>query len=301
MIIISAGEIAALATATVWAVSCQLHASATRILGVPGVTLLRLPYGIALLGVMCLIMGVPAVFDPQIIMFLLCSAFFGVALCDTSFYRAVQIIGPRLGTLLQSMSACITAILGYLVLGEQIGVIGALGIGVAVFGVFFVLADGGNLTVTYKGQLSARELLAGAGMALFSALTLAISFILLKQAMLLGSSALWAAFLRLIFGGVMLLVFYSSRGWLHNIWSTFATSKRSWLYLGIGGLFSNFGIWMSGVAVQNTEAGIAATIIALEPVIIIPINAAFEKRMPSARAIAGTIIAFGGIAILFMR
>lgn len=295
------GESAALVTAVVWALSSQFHASATRLLGVPGVTLLRVPYNIFLLLIAFALLRPASLFNAQIFMYLAVSAFFGVALCDTSFYKAVHIIGPRLGCLVQSLSACTTALLGYLVLGESIGAVGAVGIGIAIFGVFFVLADGGNLTVTHQGALDRRSLLQGAALAFFSAIMLSLSMIFLKQALLLGVSPLMAGIVRLSIGGLILAAFYGSRGWLKNIWSTFTGTPASWKFMLIGGFFGTMGVWMSGVAMNFTEAGVAATIIALEPVMIIPVSAVYERKIPSLRAVFGTLIAFAGVAVLIMR
>ncbi len=61
------------------------------------------------------------------------------------------------------------------------------------------------------------------------------------------------------------------------------------------------GIWLSLVAVQNTRLGIASTLMALPPVLLIPLEfAAFRQRV-SRRGIAGTVVALGGVALLFWR
>lgn len=295
------GESAALVTAVVWAASSQFHGTATKYLGVGGVTLLRIPYNLLLLTALFALLRPANVFDSEIAVYLVLSAFFGVALCDTSFYKAVHMIGPRLGCLVQSLSACTTALLGYLMLGESIGLVGSLGIGVAIFGVFFVLAEGGGITLTHRGETESRELFQGAALAFFSAVMLSLSMIFLKEALLRGSTPLFASIVRLIAGGAMLLAFYGYRGWLKKIWVTAKNTPASWKYMLIGGIFGTTGIWSSAVAMGNTAAGVAATIISLEPVMIIPINAFYEGKKPSMRAIFGTIIAFCGVAILIMR
>ena len=61
------------------------------------------------------------------------------------------------------------------------------------------------------------------------------------------------------------------------------------------------GIWLSLVAVQNARLGIASTLMALPPVLLIPLEfAAFRQRV-SRRAIAGTVVALAGVALLFWR
>lgn len=295
------GEAAALLTAVVWAISSQFHATATRLLGVGGVTLLRIPYHVLLLLTVYIIIRPQNTFSLEAALYIVAGAFCGIVFCDTAFYKAVDMLGPRLGCLLQSTSSCFTAIMGYVFLGESIGVIGALGIGVAIFGVFFVLADGGNLTVTHSGQTGKKELLHGAALGIFSAVALAGSLICTKQAILLGMAPLVTGIFRLFCGGLMLGAFFTYKGWVPKIWGTFTHTPMGWKFLLLGGLFSVTGVWMSGEAVKYAEAGVAATIIALEPVMIIPVNAIYERKIPGMRAIIGTFIAFGGIAMLMMR
>lgn len=295
------GEAAALLTAIVWAGSSQFHGVATRLIGVGGVTLLRIPYNIVLLAIIFLLLRPENVFSPEAVAYIAAAALFGIAFCDTSFYQAVYLIGPRLSCLVQSMSSCFTAILAYMILGESIGLVGALGIAVAVFGIFFVLAEGGNLRVTHAGQSSNRDLLRGVAMGFFSAIMLAASLICTKQALLSGVSPIMSGVMRLTFGGLMLGGYFLCKGRIGKIWSTFRYTPASWKYMLIGGFLTSIGVWMSGEAVKYTEAGVAATIIALEPVMIIPINAIYERKKPSARAIIGTFIAFSGIAVLVTR
>lgn len=294
------GEIAALITAICWSFSSQFNGTATRYVSVPTVTLLRIPYNFVLIGLVYVAVRPTGILNLEIIFYLLASAIFGVAICDTTFYKAVSILGPRLGCLVQSTSSCMTALLAYLFFGEIIGLYGALGIGIALFGVFFVMADGGNIAVMPSGG-GRKELIRGTGIALISAITFALNLLCAKQAMLLGASPLGASLVRLCFGGAILLLFCCWRGWLGGIWGGFVNSRMAWKYMLIGGFFTALGIWMASEAMKYAEAGVAATIMALEPVLIIPINSVIEKRKPNARAIIGTIIAFCGITILIMR
>jgi drug/metabolite transporter (DMT)-like permease len=57
---------------------------------------------------------------------------------------------------------------------------------------------------------------------------------------------------------------------------------------------------MSLVAVKNTEAGIAAAIMATVPVLVIPLVIIVYKEKVSIRAIFGAILASAGVAILFV-
>jgi len=60
------------------------------------------------------------------------------------------------------------------------------------------------------------------------------------------------------------------------------------------------GVWMSMVAVQNAPVGIASTLMALPPILLIPLSAwAFGERI-TGRAVVGTAVALGGAALIFL-
>jgi drug/metabolite transporter (DMT)-like permease len=59
------------------------------------------------------------------------------------------------------------------------------------------------------------------------------------------------------------------------------------------------GIWLSLVAVQNARLGIASTLMALPPVLLIPIEYVVYKQKISRRGIVGTAVAITGVALIF--
>jgi drug/metabolite transporter (DMT)-like permease len=61
------------------------------------------------------------------------------------------------------------------------------------------------------------------------------------------------------------------------------------------------GVWLSMYAVQNARLGIASTLMALPPVLLIPIEWALFGQRVSTRGIVGTLIAFSGVALIFMN
>jgi drug/metabolite transporter (DMT)-like permease len=74
-----------------------------------------------------------------------------------------------------------------------------------------------------------------------------------------------------------------------------------WATLGATLLGPVTGIWLSLVAVRHTETGIAATLMATTPILILPLLAVVEKERVSARAIVGTVISVIGVALLFLH
>jgi drug/metabolite transporter (DMT)-like permease len=68
----------------------------------------------------------------------------------------------------------------------------------------------------------------------------------------------------------------------------------------LGAFFGPFlGVSLSLVAVQHIETGVAATIMALTPILILPVARWVRKEHVSGRATLGAMIAVAGTAVLF--
>lgn len=68
-----------------------------------------------------------------------------------------------------------------------------------------------------------------------------------------------------------------------------------------GAIFGPYlGVWLSLVAVQKTYIGIASTLMALPPIILLPFSHWLFKEKITLRAIFGTIIAIIGVALIFL-
>ncbi|WMW65302.1 DMT family transporter [Nitratidesulfovibrio liaohensis] len=314
---IGTGELAALSTAALWAVSCQIHAILSRRLGAHTLILLRLPICIVMFGAWwgasvlffgggVMVPGAAPTGDPSPLALaaLALSGVFGVALCDLLFYSGVVLVGARVALLVQSLSTVITAVLGYAFLGEAIGPLGIAGILIATGGVAWVVGDGGTVP---EGAvpLSRAVRLRGVGLAFASALALSGGMVLSKQGLAEGVDPLFAALLRMV---VAMGVFWPTAMLTGRLRPALAVvrgdsqDRRNFRWLLVASLIGPVvGVWLSLVAIGATQTGIAATLIGLEPIFIIPVAALVERRWPTPRAIAGAGIAFAGTALLCLR
>jgi drug/metabolite transporter (DMT)-like permease len=317
------GELAALSTAALWAVSCQIHAILSRRLGPHTLILLRLPICIVMFGAWwgasvlffgggVMVPGSPGSPgspgwmgtggpSPLALGALALSGVVGVALCDLLFYSGVVLVGARVALLVQSLSTVITAVLGYLLLGEAIGPMGIAGILIATAGVAWVVGDSGTVP---EGAvpLSRAVRLRGVGLAFASALALSSGMVLSKQGLSEGVDPLFAALLRMV---VAMGVFWPTAmltGRLRPALGVVRGDRHNFRLLLAASLIGPVvGVWLSLVAIGATQTGIAATLIGLEPIFIIPVAAMVERRWPTPRAIAGAGIAFAGTALLCLR
>jgi drug/metabolite transporter (DMT)-like permease len=71
----------------------------------------------------------------------------------------------------------------------------------------------------------------------------------------------------------------------------------------LGGAVSGpfVGVWLSLIAARYTDVGVAATLMATTPVLIIPLVMFTEGYRPSLRAVLGAVVAIAGVALLFSR
>lgn len=301
--LVGLGEMAGLATAVSWAISCQIHTMIGRRVGAASVTVIRVPLFVAAVALVAFAFGADTATPAGAAFFLSCSALAGIAIADPVFYVACVAIGPRLTLLIQaSFTSCLTALLGYIFLGENIGLTGIAGILITTAGVAFVLLEGGTPAATSGvGNLTREQLWRGSVLAFIAALALAVSYLCMKQGLREGIDPLWGAVVRVASGGAFLWAGVALRGRL------FAVLRRGWSSRGIplmlvyGCAVSTVGNCLAVVAMHHVESGVVATLVGLQPIAIIPVIAVVERKYPTARALVGTFIAFAGMALLFLR
>ena len=295
------GELAALITSASWAGSCQVHTMASRMIGAFGVVVARVPLLVFALGLIALFAGASTEIPGNALFFVFLSGVVGPGFADTLLYRSSMAIGPRLAVLLISLSSCMTALLGDIFLGESINSMGWLGILVATGGVAFVLIEGGIHHDSDFSGLSTAQILSGVGAGLGASVAIATSYVFLKQGLIQGLDPIWASFLRMGVGGCAIWVFALVRGDLFRIMRGSWSSWRVMRVLLLGCAVSSVGNCLAPVAFGLAPAGIVATLIALQPIMIILAVALVDRKFPSGHAIIGTLIAFSGTALIFLR
>ena len=78
-------------------------------------------------------------------------------------------------------------------------------------------------------------------------------------------------------------------------------NKPAMKRIALGSVFGPFlGVSFSLLAIQHTQAGIAATIMAIVPVLIIPPAIIIFKERPSWKEIVGAVITVGGVGLFFL-
>lgn len=287
------GELASLATAVCWTLSAIFFEKAGRGVGSLAVNILRLFLAILFLGITTVItrhMFFPADATLYNWFWLGISGIVGFFLGDLFLFKSYTIIGSRTSQLVMSLAPMITALIGWCFLNETLSMQNIGGMVVSVGGIMLAVAG---------KELSLKIPLSGFLYALGGAMGQALGLVLSKKGM--GDyDPLAATQIRAIFGffSFLLLITFLGR------WSRVlkAVNDRAAMRSITAGTLSGpfIGVTLSLYAVQHTETGIAATLMALVPVFIIAPTAVMFREKVTIRQVIGTLISIAGASLFFL-
>lgn len=295
------GELAALGTALCWSLTAVFFAAAGARIGSLSVNLIRLVMALVMLSLYQAIargMALPLDASAYAWTWLSVSGLIGFCVGDLCLFRALLVIGPRLSSLLMSLAPVLTGIFGWLVLDEGLTAIELLGMGLTVGGIAWAISD---RTPERPGQERTRQkLVTGVLLGLGGAAGQAGGLVLSKLGM--GEYDPFAATqVRIIAGIVGFSVIFVFAGWWPR---TFEALRHgtAMLYTGAGALFGPFlGVSLSLIAVQRTVAGVAASLMATSPILVIPIVVLTRGEKVGVGGVGGAVLAVAGVALLVLR
>jgi drug/metabolite transporter (DMT)-like permease len=292
------GEIAGLLTAVCWAVSGLAFEDCGRRIGSLSVNILRLGLGFVFLAIASLALrglALPTDASSDAWLWLSISGLVGFTLGDMCLFRAYVLIGARLSLLLLTLVPPMVAVIGWMMLGENLSLKDWTAMALVVGGVLWVVAEKPNGKSSGPPKISAWGITLG----VFAALAQALGLILSKKGM--GDyNALAATQIRVIAGFCGFALLFVFVGWWPKVIAS-TKNGRAMSTMSIGAFFGPFlGVTLSLASVQNTQAGVAATLMGLVPIVIIPLEYTLKKQRTSLRAVSGTILAVAGTALLFV-
>ena len=291
------GELAALLTAALWSVSALVFAAASARAGSVQVNVTRLLLAVVYLAVLIPLLGADINLSGTQLLYLAISGVIGLTLGDTFLFRAFQEIGARLSMLMMSLAPAIAAVIAYVFLGESLSVAGVVGIAVTLAGIALVVlgrqpSEDARYTLTGRGLAAALIGAAGQGVGLIFA----------KMAFNEGEvNGFVATFVRIVASLVPLLPMTMASGRLVTPWRFWKEDSRAAWLTALGSVIGPFlGISLSLIAVAHTKVGIAATIMATVPILMLPLSHFVHRERLSWRAVGGAVVAVGGVGVLFL-
>jgi drug/metabolite transporter (DMT)-like permease len=292
------GEFAALLTAFFWTVTSLSFESASHRIGSVAVNILRLVIGFAFLCVFNLIrrgvmLPIDASYENWI--WLTLSGLVGFVFGDLFLFKSYTIIGSRFSMLIMTLVPPITAFLSFVILRERLTLFHYLGMTLTFSGIAMAIFSRNGKGEKLSLKLSPKGILFAFGGAVGQALGLVLSKFGLKD-----YDPFAATQIRIIAGmaGFTVLITILSR-WNYVIKATH--NKEGMLLTTLGAFFGPFlGVSFSLISVKYTEAGIASTIMALVPVmIILPAVVLYKQRVTIAELL-GAVVSVAGVALFFL-
>lgn len=292
------GELAALGAAASWAVTALAIEGGARRIGSLTVNLVRLVFGFAFLSLAALaVRGLPFPVDATAHnwVWLTVSGLVGFTFGDLCLYRAYVVLGPRLSSLMMALVPPITALIGWAALGETLTRRDLLGMTLTVVGIGWAILERGRASEPGPLSVSAAGVALGFGGALGQAVGLILSKIGLA-----GYDVLAANQVRVLAGAVGYALLFFALRWWPNVRSG-VRDVGALGFSALGAFFGPFlGVSLSLIAVRATVAGVAASIMALTPVLIIPLVVVLKKEKVGLGGLIGALVAVTGVALLFL-
>ncbi len=291
------GEISALVTACLWSVTSFLFAFAAEKVGSVQVNINRIILAAIILFLVVAFSGIDYTLSTSQVYYLIISGVVGLVIGDSFLFKSYQLIGARLGMILMSLVPAISAVLAWVFLDEFITPLGIIGMVVTISGIILV--------VTEKAQRSVKKDFNKIGIlyGILGAAGQAGGLILAKLAFAEGYvNGFVASFTRLSSAGIIILAGGLLLGRYKNPVKTYRNEVPA-LKATIAAtiLAPVLGVTLSLVAIEFTKVGIASTLMALVPIIMLPISKYYYKEKLSLRAVSGAFIAVSGVVVLFLR
>ena len=293
------GEVAALATSFFFALTSLIFASTGRAVGSQITNRIRLVFALIYLAVFYFILfrePLPLFAEPARWIWLGLSGVIGLSLGDAFYFQSLVSVGPRLGSLLLSLAPIFGSVIAWVFFKETLTVLQITGIVIALAGIGWVVMSHEEPANTPHGDTKR-----GVFFGVLAGLGQAVGLVLSKQGMYGEFSPFQANAIR-----ILAAVFFT---WLWTViegktGATITVVREKPGVLGLialGALVGPLlGVSASLFAVQHAEIGVASTLMALPPVIVLPISYFVFKEKIGWQAIAGTLLAIIGVAILFL-
>ena len=293
------GEISALLTAFFWTITALSFEKAGKLIGSLAVNWIRMLFGMIFLSFFTWVtrgMFLPIDADMHAWCWLSISGVIGFVVGDVLLFQAFVLIGSRISMLIMALVPPITTLISWLIMGETLSVRDFIGMALVVGGIALVVIENPKREKGIKFSHPVSGIL----FALGGAAGQAVGLVLSKYGM--GDYNAFASTQIRIFAGFagMSILYFFLKAW-PKVRLGFKHPRG--LLITINGAFWGpfLGVSFSLLAVQHALAGVASTIMAIVPVLIIPPAMILFKEKINAKEVMGAVIAVLGVGVLFLQ
>lgn len=290
------GEIAALSAAGLWAFATLMFGRLGKQLSPLVLNLIK---GLIAVGFIVLTLAIRQQLLASLplgsVILLLISGVVGIGLGDTAYFATVNTLGPRRALLLEMLAPPMAALIAWIFLQEQLPALAWLGMALTIAGIIWVISE--RSPQIQNSQLQNGHVLRGVGLGLLAALGQSVGTVLSRAALAnTDVDPLWSSLLRLSAGLVCIGSLLLARSQ--------PVTRPSARLLGGVAIAAFFGtylaIWLQQVALKYAPAGIAQSLLATSPIMVLPMALVIGERV-TVRALGGAMIALVGVWLLFSR
>jgi drug/metabolite transporter (DMT)-like permease len=291
-------EAAALGAAALWALTSLLSAAPAQHLGAIAFNCARMVMVALMLSVWVLLTTGWSSIEGDHLVPLILSGFIGIFMGDTALFLTLNRMGPRRTAMLFSLNAPMSAILGWLLLSENLTSLQIFGITLTFLGVLLAIRFGKRKSQLHKWESIKGPLWVGILLGLAAALSQSIGSLIARPIMETGADPVAASSIRVGVAALGLVVMTRL-----PFSGVKPAGKLTMPVLGIiavsGFLGMGLGMTLILFALSGGEVGIVATLSATTPAIILPMMWWRTKEAPAPGAWAGAAMVVAGSALLF--
>jgi drug/metabolite transporter (DMT)-like permease len=289
------GEGAALLTSLCWSLNSVCFTVAGRRVVSASVNLLRLLMAWGLLVLLHLALygqAFPMQAGAARLGWLGASGLIGFVLGDAVLFEAFVLIGARLAMLLMTLSPIFSALLAWLFLGQSMGFAKILAMAVTLGGIAWVVWGGGD-------QEAHPHLWRGVLLGVGGALGQSVGLVFSMKGLAGGFPPISANLIRVTAGLGALFLYFGASGRLRGTLGGLRDGRAT-AFIGLGAATGPvLGVVLSLIAIAKAPMGVAATLMSLSPVILLPVSHFVFREKLGGHAILGTLLALAGAAALF--
>ena len=303
------GEIISIGVAFSWTATALLSEFGSKRMGNLTLNLMRMVITLVFSCILFWVMGgspLPACASAEAYLWMLLSGLVGYVIGDFCLFQCYIIIGSKFGQLFMTLAPITAAIMAWFTLGQQIRPTAMLAMLVTLAGIAIsVLGRGDNHKVSLKLPL------AGVLFAIGAAVCQGVGLVLSKigmnhyEASLTTELQSWmlpfhANFFRCIAGTIGFALLMAWREGFKPLQRGMQDRKGVIAAIATT-IFGPFvGVGASLLAVQYTAAGIASTLMALTPIIIILPAWWIFKQPITLKSLVGAVISVIGVSLFFL-
>ena len=307
------GEIIALIVAFSWTATALFADIASHRIGALPLNLIRMAMSLLFLAILLWAFTgapYPQFADGKAWFWLALSGLVGYVFGDYCLFNSYIVFGSRYGQLFMTLAPPVAGIAGWLMLGEAMSWHSWLAMLVTLTGIGYSILNRGGESHKLTLQLPLKGVLLGIGAGVGQGVGLVLSKIGLDYYSasvppdapdaVTRLMPFAGTFIRAVFGLVGFAAILALRKELGLVRGAF-NDRKGMSFAALTTFFGPFlGVSLSLMAVQYAKAGIASTLMALTPVLIIIPYAMINKQRITAKEVIGTLITITGVALFFL-